>query len=191
MPKIIVYIAISADGYIARPDGDVAWLDRPKTAGDYGMAAFYKSIDTVLMGRKTYDIGLKLGQKSYPGKKNYIFSRTRHRSSTPDVEFVKKGVGEIARRLRGGEGKDIWLVGGGELIAAFLDEEQIDEFIIHVVPIFIGEGIPLIHPRHRAIPLTLLSSDSYPDGVVRLHYSLLPQKSGKTAGRRVARQKRM
>ena len=179
MRKVIVYIATSADGYIARPDGDVAWLDRPMPKGSYGMGAFYKSIDTVLMGRKTYDIALKFGQESYTGKKNYIFSRKRRKSLVPNVEFVNEMVGDFMRRLRSVKGKNIWLVGGGELIGALLDEGQIDEFIIHVIPIFIGEGIPLIHPRHRSVQLTLLSSNAYPDGVVRLHYSVLrepPQK---------------
>jgi dihydrofolate reductase len=172
MRKIIVYVATSADGYIARPDGDVSWLDRKRPRGNYGMAAFFKSVDTVLMGRKTYEVALAFGQTSYPGKKNYVFSRTLRRRGAQDVEFVRGRVGEFARRLRGAEGKDIWLVGGGGLAASFLDEGQIDEFIIHVVPVFIGEGIPLIHPRHRSVPLTLRSSRAYPDGVVRLHYSV-------------------
>jgi dihydrofolate reductase len=188
MPKIIVYIATSADGYIARPDGDVAWLDRPRTAGDYGMGAFYKSVDTVLMGRKTYDIALKFGQKSYPGKRNLIFSRTRRRSATPNVEFVSPRIPQFAQALREGKGKDIWLVGGAELVAAFLDAGYIDEFIIHVVPKFIGAGIPLIHPRHRAIPLTLLSSRAYSDGVVRLHYAASPV--GPEISSRLIRKKR-
>lgn len=191
MRKIIVYIATSADGYIARPDGDVGWLDRPRSAGDYGMAAFYKSIDTVLMGRRTYEIAVKLGQTFYPGKKNYIFSRTPRRGRTPNVEFATDEVGEFARRIRSTEGKNIWLVGGGELIAAFLDEQQIDEFIIHIIPIFIGEGIPLLHARHRAVPLALLSSRRYSDGVERLHYRVLPQTSGKKTSRRPAHRKRL
>lgn len=96
--NIIVYIATSADGYIARRDGSVEWLNRPRTAGDYGMGAFFRSIDTILWGRKTYDQ--------------------------------------------------------------------------HVIPTFIGEGVPLIAPRHRDVPLALLSTHSYPDGVVRLPYAV-------------------
>jgi dihydrofolate reductase len=138
------------------------------------MAPFYKSVDTVILGRKTYDIALEFGHESYPGKKNYIFSRTRRRSRASNVEFVRGAVGDFARQLRNIKGKNIWLVGGGGLIAEFLDAEQIDEFIIHVIPIFIGEGIPLIQPRHRSVRLALLSSRAYPDGVVRLHYSVLP-----------------
>ena len=173
MRKIIYYVATSADGYIARPDGDVAWLDRPRPKGDYGMAAFYKSVDTVLLGRRTYEAALGLGQEAYPGKKNYVFSRRRGRS--PNVEFVSENVGEFAGRLRAEPGKNVWLVGGAGLAASFLDEGQLDEFIIHVVPVLVGEGIPLLQPRHRQIPLTLLSSRAYPDGVVRLHYSARPQ----------------
>jgi dihydrofolate reductase len=175
MRKIIVYVATSADGYIARPDGDVAWLDRPRTAGDYGMGKFYRSIDTVLMGRKTYEIGLQLGQKSYPGKKNYVFSRARRRRRSADIEFVSGPVGDFVRQLRATKGKNIWLVGGAELAAAFLDAGQVDEFIIHVVPTFIGAGIPLLQPRHRTVPLQLQSCRSYRDGVVRLHYSVSPR----------------
>ena len=173
MRKIIVYIATSADGYIARPDGGVEWLDRPRPKDNYGMAAFYKSIDTVLMGRKTYDVARKFGQESYPGKKNYVFSR-RRRAAAPGVEFVRGPVGDFAERLRAAGGKNVWLVGGGGLAAAFLDAGQIDEFIIHVIPTLIGEGIPLLQPRHRSVPLALLSSRAYADGVVRLHYSVLP-----------------
>jgi dihydrofolate reductase len=173
MRKIIVYIAVSADGFIARPDGDVAWLDRPRPKGDYGMGRFYKSVDTVLMGRKTYDLVVKFGQeKGYAGKRNYVFSRSPHKPS-PYVEYVSEDAGKFAARLRKAKGKNIWMVGGGELIAAFLDAGAIDEFIIHVVPIFIGEGIPLIAPRHRLIQLKLLASKAFPDGVVRLHYDVL------------------
>lgn len=190
MRKIIAYIAISADGFIARPDGNVGWLDRPTTAGDYGIGAFYKSIDTVVMGRRTYDIALKLGQKSYPGKRNYIFSRTRRASRTPDVEFVRGDIKDFARGLRGTKGKNIWLVGGAELIGAFLDACEIDEFVIHVIPVFIGEGIPLINPRHRHAPLSLVDCKSYPDGVVQLQYSVIQQSVAPATGRKVARAKR-
>lgn len=187
--KIIVYIATSADGFIARSDGDVTWLDRAQPRGGYGMAAFYRSVDTVLLGRKTYDIGRKLGQGSYPGKRNFVFSRHLQRRRTPGVEFVSGDAGEFGRQLRSAPGKDIWLVGGAELTGEFLDAGQVDEFIIHVIPTFIGEGIPLIAPRHRAVPLKLLDSRTYSDGVVRLHYSVLrrtvrPSARGRAPKRR-------
>jgi dihydrofolate reductase len=175
--KIIVYIATSADGFIARPDGSVDWLDRVK--GDYGMSAFYRSIDTILWGRKTYDVALGFQQKGIPGSafdpklKNYVFTRTLLPSSAPNaVEFVKEPIKDFATRLRSQRGKDIWMMGGGGIIASFLDEGEIDAFIIHMIPTFIGEGIPLIAPRHRTVLLKLLECTKFPDGVVRLHYAV-------------------
>lgn len=170
--KIIVHIATSADGYIARPDGDFSWLDRRPVKGDYGLAKFYKRVDTVIMGRKTYDAGVQLGQKGYPGKKNYVFSRRPAKSDVPHVEYVNGEIDAFAKQLRRTKGKHIWLVGGAEIIGAFLDKQQIDEFVIHVVPIFIGAGIPMIAPAHRNIALRLLKVRRYSDGVVRLHYRL-------------------
>lgn len=180
MRKIIAYLATSADGYIARPDGDVAWLDRAHAPGAYGMAEFYRSIDTVLLGRRTWEMGVKLGQKSFPGKKNYVFSRSPRSSkakAAAGVEFVTEEPGKLARRLKKETGKDIWMVGGASLIGSFLDARQIDEFILHVIPVLIGEGIPLIEPGRRELGLALRSSEAYPDGVVRLHYAVAKKRS--------------
>jgi dihydrofolate reductase len=170
--KIIAYIATSADGYIARPDGDVAWLDDPRLKGDYGMATFFRSIDTILWGRKTYDFALTMGGVGMygPKVKHYIFSHHPPVNHPPDVEFATEPVGKFAARLRARAGKTVWMMGGGSLIASFLDAGGIDEFIIHVIPVFIGEGIPLIQPRHGDVQLDLVSSRRFPDGVVRLHY---------------------
>jgi dihydrofolate reductase len=184
MRKIIVYIATSADGFIARKDGAVDWLDRPRTAGDYGMGKFYKSIDTILWGRKTYDMILRFQKegKDAPdmsGIKNYAFSRRPPRKVARGFEFVKQPIKEFAESLRAKKGKDIWMMGGAGLIASFLDEGEIDEFIIHVIPTFIGEGIPLVAPRKRTVPLKLLSSKKFSDGVVRLHYQVEKEKPKK------------
>ena len=177
--KIIVCIATSADGYIARPDGDVEWLNRRPRTVDYGLREFYPTIDTILWGRKTYDWALnyyaKMGKKEgmFDTKlANYVFSRNPPERAAPGVRFVSEPVQAFAQRLRATPGKQIWMMGGGELIASFLDAGEIDEFDIHVIPVFIGEGIPLIAPRHRDVPLRLLLSRNYPDGVVRLHYEV-------------------
>lgn len=177
--KIIVLIAISADGFIARLDGSFDWLDRPRPNGNYGMDDFYKSVDTILWGRKTYELALTFQKKGMAGAafdtrlKNYLFSRTLKASDTAaEVELVEEPVKAFAARLRAGKGKNIWMMGGGGIIASFLDEGEIDEFIISVIPKFIGEGIPLIAPRHRDISLQLISSKTFPDGVVRLHYAV-------------------
>jgi dihydrofolate reductase len=177
--KIIVYIATSADGYIARPDGDVEWLNRRPRTVDYGMRAFYPTIDTILWGRKTYDWVLDYDKQS--GSKggmfdtkltNYVFSRKPPKRETQGVKFVSEPVKGFAQHLRATPGKHIWMMGGGELIASFLDAGEIDEFDIHVIPTLIGEGIPLMAPRHRDVPLRLRSARKYPDSVVRLRYEV-------------------
>lgn len=171
--KIIVYIATSADGYIARSDGNVDWLNRPRTAGDYGMGEFLKSIDTVLWGRTTYDFATKMGTRWGKKTKNFVFTHSPPATSPhPQVEFVNEPIKDFATRLRASPGKDIWMMGGGGIIGSFLDAGELDEFMIHVIPVFIGEGTPLIQPGQREVELKLISSSSYDDGVVRLHYSV-------------------
>ena len=175
--KIIVYISTSADGYIARPNGSVEWLERRRPKANYGMDVFYRSIDTILWGRKTYDLAIeyaKTGFQSFPPElKHYAFSRGLPGTPPPrGVQFVQEPIKDFATRLRAKKGKNIWMMGGGGIIASFLDAGAIDEFIIHVVPIFIGEGIPLIAPQHRNISLKLIAAKPFSDGVVRLHYAV-------------------
>jgi dihydrofolate reductase len=170
--NVIVHIATSADGYIARPDGDLEWLtSRPKPAGFYGMSAFMKSIDTKLIGRKTYEVSRQMGATFDAKSPTIVFSRHAPPADAPSgVEFVNGAIGPFVSRLREQPGKDIWLMGGGEIIASFLDEHAIDEFVVSVVPVFIGEGIPLIARRHRHVPLDLRSVERFDDGLVQLHY---------------------
>ena len=177
--KIIVYIATSADGFIARPDGDVEWLNRRPHDVDYGMKEFYAGVDTILWGRKTYDwlLAYHGNPESTEGLfdtnvQNFVFSRTPPSRPASGVTFVSEPVKPFAERLRAAPGANIWMMGGGGLIASFLDAGEIDAFDIHVIPVLIGEGIPLIAPRHRDIPLELRSAKSFPDGVVRLKYDV-------------------
>ena len=139
------------------------------------MGEFLRSIDTILWGRKTYDKALELGGEiaSYGANiRHYVFTRRPPGDPVPGVEFVDEPIGSFAKRLRSAPGKNIWMMGGGELIGAFLDDGEIDEFSIFVMPTIIGEGIPLVAPRHRLVPLELVASDPYDDGVVRLHYAV-------------------
>lgn len=173
--KIIVNLATSADGYIARPDGNIDWLtNRVAPKGFYGLGEFERSIDTKLLGRKTYDTSLKLGAKFDLKTRYYVFSRRPPPSTSlpTGVEFVTEPIDIFAKRLRESDGKNIWMMGGGEIIAAFLDAGAIDEFIITVVPTFIGEGIRFMASRHRNVLLDLYSVKQFPDGVVQLHYSV-------------------
>ena len=170
--KVIVHIATSADGYIARSDGDLEWLtSRPAPKGFYGMDAFMRSIDTKVLGRKTYAVSRRIGATFDSENRHIVFSRHPPPADAPSgAEFVSEAIGPFVSRLREQPGKDIWLMGGGEIIASFLDARAIDEFIISVVPVFIGDGIPLMARRHRIVPLNLCSVDRFEDGVVQLHY---------------------
>ncbi len=174
--KIIVNIAMSADGFIARADGNLDWLTtRPAPKGFYGLPKFSRTVDAKILGRKTFDISVKMGANFGANDSHYVFSRrTRPATAPAGVEFVTESIRTFVERLRKQDGKNIWMMGGSEIIASFLDEDAIDEFIVSIVPVFIGEGVPLIAARHREVPLRLLSSQKFPDGVVQLHYRVLP-----------------
>jgi dihydrofolate reductase len=172
--KIIVNIATSADGYVARGDGSLDWLtERPAPKGFYGLPEFERSIDAKILGRKTFDLSLQMGARFGGGTMHYVFSRRPPPASVPGgVQFVTESISAFAERLRTQTGKNIWMMGGGEIIGSFLDEDAIDEFIITVVPTFVGEGIPLLAPRHREVELRLLGVQQFSNGVVQLHYEV-------------------
>ena len=172
--KIIVNIATSADGYVARLDGNLDWLtERPAVNGFYGLPAFERSIDAKILGRKTFERSVQLGARFGAGASHYVFSRRQPPASVPaGVEFVTVSIAAFVARLRAQPGKHAWLMGGGETIAAFLDAGAIDEFIVTVVPTFIGEGIPLLAPRSRQVALRVRDVRPFPDGVVQLHYEV-------------------
>jgi dihydrofolate reductase len=174
MRKIIVHIATSVDGYIARRDGAIDWLtNRPAPKGFYGMPRFAKTVDAKILGRRTFDDSLKMGAHFSAADLHYVFSRQPPPRTVPaGVRFVTQDIGGFVKELRARPGKNIWLMGGGQIIAAFLDEGAIDEIVISVVPAIIGEGIPLVAPRHRDVPLRLRATKAFPDGVVQLHYDV-------------------
>jgi dihydrofolate reductase len=116
---------------------------------------------------------LQLGARFGAGSTHYVFSRNRPPEAVPaGVQFVSESISAFAERLRKQAGKNVWMMGGGQIIGAFLDEGAIDEFIISIVPTFIGEGIPLLVPRHRDVALGLLGVRQFADGVVQLHYEV-------------------
>lgn len=184
MRKVKYSIGVSLDGYIAAPDGSVDWLDRAtrKAKGeDFGMTPFFKSIDTVLMGRKTYEIALKLGMDKggYSGMKNYIFSRTQTPGERDGVEFVSGSVAQFVANLREKPGKDIWLCGGGELAREALKDGVVDEIILGVVPKLIGGGIAAFPAGFAETELELSECKQYKGGVVGLTYAVVrASKSG-------------
>ncbi|WP_129710554.1 dihydrofolate reductase family protein [Priestia megaterium] len=140
--KIAVYIAASLDGYIARENGEIDWLESVEGEGDNGYEAFYQTCDAVIMGKATYDHVLKLTSEfPYSDKKCYVFSRSVQ-GENQHVEFVNESVASFLNSLNQ-DNKKIWLVGGSDILADFLTAKRVDEFIISVIPVLLGGGIPL------------------------------------------------
>jgi dihydrofolate reductase len=170
--QIIAYMATSADGFIARANGDVSWLERPRPKGDYGMPAFLRSIDTVVMGRITWERGQELGGAVVEGKRNIVLSRTLPPYAVPGGVVESSSPAVLAERLRAEEGSDVWVMGGAQVFGAFLDGNCLDQIVVHVVPVLIGTGIPLFAPGPRDTQLALRSTRRFSDGVVRIHYDV-------------------
>lgn len=171
MRRVILYIACSADGYIARPDGAVDWLEPYEAGGeDYGYADFMAGVDTVILGRKTWDLAVSLADDPYPGQHSYVFT---HRPPAPRerVTFVSEPPAELVGRLRAQPGRDMWLVGGAALNTAFARAGLIDETWLFMVPTLLGAGIPLYRPGAPEQSLRLLDTHAYPAGLVRLRYA--------------------
>jgi dihydrofolate reductase len=164
--KVVLFIACSLDGHIAGKDDDISWLFDDQ---DYGYRDFLAYIDTVLMGRRTYDLAMQMGPFPYADKECYVFSRTLM-GGDEHVEFVDQPVAEFVDMLRERDGKDIWLVGGSELILDFMSAGVVDEFIISVHPRILGDGIPLFKPGFAPVALILLGTKSFSSGLVQMHY---------------------
>jgi len=169
--KIVLYIATSVDGFIAKENGDINWLHEVESQGegDSGYEEFYNNIDTVLIGKKTYDqIFSLVDEFPYVGKKCYVFSRSKI-GKDDYVEYVNGDLFSFTKKIKAEEGKDIWLVGGGELFNSFLKENLVDEIIITVIPIILGKGIPLFNNDNSGYNLTLKKTTAYGE-FVQLHY---------------------
>lgn len=176
MKKVKLYIATSLDGYIARKDHKLDWLDNiphPENE-DYGYQAFYDSVDTVIMGRATYEVVLGFGVDwPYPDCQSIVFSRSSEVNiTTPKTQLVNEDIKTYINQLKQQEGKDIWLVGGGNLLTAFLNESLVDEIIISLTPVIIGEGIPLFPNTPKETKLKLTDCQHYSSGMVNLTYEV-------------------
>lgn len=173
MKKIKLYIAASIDGYIAGLDGSLDWLSEyPITPElNYGYDQFFESIDTVIMGGKTYRDILNMDViYPYESKISYIITRNQINNSKENLHFITDNIIENIGDLRKKQGKDIWLVGGGELISMLLDHDLIDEMIITYVPTLLGDGIPLFPKIRKESNWKLINSQSYENGVLTVIY---------------------
>jgi dihydrofolate reductase len=176
MRRIVLSLGISLDGYIARPDGFVDFLFMPK---DYSMAAFFKTVDTAIMGRKTYEAGLRTSGGSFStyGLITYVCSRSLSPGERNGLIFTSESPKAIVTSLRKRKGKNIWHMGGGELAGAFLQDDLIDELYLGVVPKLIGEGLPLFPAGFPERHFRLLESKSFSESLITLKYERAHTKS--------------
>lgn len=166
--NVVLGLGISLDGYIARPDGAFDFLFMPK---DYSMAPFFASIDTALMGRKTFEVSQKMGGGSFgSGVKYYVFSRTPSAGEYKGVEITRQSPTALVASLRRRKGKAIWLMGGGKLAREFLRADLVDELYVGIVPVLIGTGIPLFPSGFPQREFTLVENKTYSRGLIALKY---------------------
>jgi len=168
MRRVRLFIATSLDGYMAGPDDDTSWLFRD---GDYGYAAFFAGIDTVLVGRRTYESALAMDPWPYADRRVVVFTRGSDLMvASPDTVATSRSPDQVVTELRAGEGRHLWVVGGAMLVGACLDAGVIDDLIVSIHPILLGGGVPLVAPGSRRTPLALVGERRFPSGLVQLTY---------------------
>lgn len=174
MRKLVVYIACSLDGYIAKPNDDLSFLDAVEREGeDYGYAAFKESIDTVIIGRRTYDWVMKnLKAFHHPDKTTYVLTRSI-KSNTDHITFYKGDLKELVEELKSKQGKDIFCDGGAQIVNQLLKEGLVDKIIVSIIPVVLGGGTSLFQEGIPERELKLIDSITYESGLVQLHYDIV------------------
>ncbi|CAF3293249.1 unnamed protein product [Rotaria socialis] len=174
MRKVILYTAISIDGFIAREDGNIDWLSTFDDGAndDHDYKLFYENIDVTLMGNKTYQQVLTFPVPfPYPDKKNYVFSHEKQKSNE-FVEFVNDDIYEFINHLKKQPGKDIWLVGGAQLNQLLLSFGLIDEIIMTIIPIALGKGISIFGQQSIEQKFKYSDSKIFSTGCVQIKYTI-------------------
>lgn len=166
MRKIILNLAVSLDGFIAGPNGEYDWCFAD---ADYGMTNFLASIDATVMGGKSYRLLLQYGAP-YPEYTNYVFTRTETATPYANVVFTDDDISEFVADLKEKEGKNIWLFGGAEIIHPLLEDDLVDELMLSVHPLLLGDGLPLFRKLNERKVFKLMDSITYPSGLVQLYY---------------------
>ena len=158
------------DGYIAGPNGEADWI---VTDPEIDFGAMFARYDTLVMGRKTFERMVEAGQTSVPGMKIVVFSKKLRAAEYPDATIVADKLEETVTSLRAAPGKDIWLFGGGSLFRSFLEKGLVDTVEVGLIPVLLGEGIPLLPPPAKRRTLKLAEQHVYKKtGIVRLTYTL-------------------
>ncbi|MED4015152.1 dihydrofolate reductase family protein [Sutcliffiella cohnii] len=168
--NLVLFIATSLDGYIATKDESLEWLFNVEGEGDSGFSEFYETVDTVLLGKRSYDWVMKQDIEEFPykNKECYVFTRSSI-DDNEDVKFVNDDVTEFVDKLKSKGGKNIWIVGGGELLHSFIQKKLVDEIILTVTPTLIGNGIPLFREGEYNLDLSLIGMRKF-NQFVELHY---------------------
>jgi dihydrofolate reductase len=171
--KLMVYIAASVDGFIAKPNDDLSFLSIVQQEGeDYGYGEFMKTVDTVIMGRKTFDwVYKEISGLPHPDKETYVITKTRK----PDIGktiFYNDNLKELVLRLKRQKGSNIFCDGGAEIVNALLKENLVDEIIVSIIPILVGTGTRLFMEARNEKKLNLVSAKSYESGLIQIHYKL-------------------
>ncbi|MBV6441052.1 MAG: dihydrofolate reductase [Haliscomenobacteraceae bacterium CHB4] len=169
--KLTLYIAASLDGYIAKPDGDIGWLSSVEAPPeDYGYAAFVKTVDTVIMGRKTYEKVLSFGIPwPHKGRKCYVLSKTKT-GNDENVEFFNGDPGDLLAHIRQTPGLNIYCDGGADVVHELAQKDLIDQYVVSIIPVLLGEGIALFKPGRPEQNMRLTRCETFPTGLVQLHY---------------------
>jgi dihydrofolate reductase len=172
MPKISIYIATSIDGFIAREDGSLDWLESVGDPHeDYGFKRFIDSIDGVILGRKTYEVAAPVQEWPYTGKRLIILSNTL-KTVREGAELYSGSLPQLISKLHDEGVKHIW-IDGGETIAQFLQLKLVNEMTLSIIPIILGRGIALFKNLKEELPCQLLSTNSFPSGLVQVTYSII------------------
>lgn len=169
--KLCLFIAMSLDGYIAKQDGDISFLNQVEQEGeDYGYKAYIEMVDTVLLGRKTYDKILSMGMENHYGERDvYVISRTPRKNSG-NVTFYSGDIKKLVTALKSKHGKNIYCDGGAETIQQLLNADLVDEMTISIIPVLLGEGIRLFDSNYQEQKLQLTECQNFKKGLVQLHY---------------------
>lgn len=176
--KVILFVATSLDGYIASTDGDVNWLSvAEKENEDYGYTDFIKNVDTVIMGRKTYEKVLSFGIE-FPHKNRDVFILTRQNPDPKEgIQYYNGDLGQLVCDLKARDGKNIYVDGGSEIIDEMMKSNLVDEFVITVVPILLGKGMPLFRDNRPEMQIRHISTKTFDTGVVQTHYKRVACKT--------------
>jgi dihydrofolate reductase len=167
MRSLILYTACSIDNYIAGPQGEIDWLLHD---GDYGYQAFYERIDTLLMGRNTFDYVARFDPYPHLDRKNCVFTMTLSGKPEDHLQLVAGDPVEFTRKLKEKEGRDIWLVGGGQINGLLMQAGLIDEIILSIHPIVLGRGIRLFAGPVDMQAYRTVSAQHYASGLVQCHF---------------------